>query len=206
MLRPFFGYARCVYKAEDAELRRVCRSMHQVCEERFDDVVRQGCAAGSPIMLVHESDGYSCDMMKTISTSMVDGSLQRVGRYRQEWLLELLVVKTYDGRGHMQQAIRFFAPRVVEGKTGWHIFLSSLQVPSLMNMRQCDDIIKIEVFIQDGLHSAGMLKKQVALRSLFYEAPSVRTPGECSGASGLVLPQLVVILQSFRFRIWRGGG
>lgn len=39
---------------------------------------------------------------------------------------------------------------------------------SLLQRDGCEDPIKIEVFVQDGLHAGGMLKKQRALRELYY--------------------------------------
>lgn len=144
VLRLFFSYSRCVYRTEEPELKRVSRAMLEVCKARFNHILRSASSAGSPIMIVHESDGYSCDMMQTVTAPMLtDASLtlHRVGRHRQEWLLELVLLKAYDLQGKLAQAIRYFAPRAVEGKTGWYMFNSSLDTVSLLQMgglRQCD--------------------------------------------------------------------
>ena len=168
VLRPFFSYSECVYQCEEPELRHVCRCVNQVAVERAEAVVRSAYTAGAPIMMIHQSDGFACNMMQTVKTPLLQKTLSRVGCYRQEWLLELQIVKTIDVGGRFEQAIRYFAPRAVVGKTGWHIFHSSLHRPTLMQWPGCEHIIKIDVFVQDGLHAAGMVKKQGALRSLFY--------------------------------------
>ena len=119
-------------------------------------------------MMIHQSDGFACNMMQTVTSPLLQKTLLRRGCYRQEWLLELQIVKTIGVGGRFEQSIRYFAPRAVVGKTGWHIFHSSLHRPTLMQWPGCEHIIKIDVFVQDGLHAAGMVKKQTALRSLFY--------------------------------------
>lgn len=169
ILQPFFGYGRCVVTAEVSELRRVCRCMETVAKEHFDSILEEAASVGAPVMMIHQSDGMGCDMQQTEIGRGPAFNVTRVARHRAELLLELVVVKSYTATGNFAQGIRFFAPRLMEGKTGWHVFGSSMDCPSLFHHEKVRHVIKIDIFLQDGLHAAGMRKKQDAWQRLLYD-------------------------------------
>ena len=169
ILVPFSGYNRVVVSTDAGELRRICKCMDTVRTERYDSIVKVAASVGVPVMLVHQSDGFGCNMVRTESSSSSGVSVHRVGAFRAELLLELQILKTYTASGAMAQEIMFYPPRLMEGKTTWHMFGSSLDCPSLFHNSLLHDVIKLDVWLQDGLHAAGMRKKQSAWLSLLYE-------------------------------------
>ena len=158
--------------------------MELVSLERFHSVADQAAAAGVPIMIVHQSDGLGCDMQKTHTQQSVGPgtSVTRVGRYRAELLLDLVIAKTFNHTGQFVQALHFYAPRNMAGKTGWHIFTGSLECLCTFHCVPKTDVIKVDVLVQDGLHAAGMKAKQVAYRHLLYDHFSCEgeEPSACS--------------------------
>ena len=71
--------------------------------------------------------------------------------------MELLLLQTLDSQNRVVSALRFYPPRPMRGKTGWHIFASSLETPSLAHEQVKN--IRFFVYIQDRLHSAGSTNK-----------------------------------------------
>ena len=169
ILRPFYGYTRCAYANSIDSLRRVARVMAEVSIEHFDATVANAALTGAPVMQVHQSDGFGVDLMAATGAEFAGATLRRSGRYRAELLMELLILRTVLPSGEHMKSMRFYAPRRMNGKKGWHIFASSLDCPSLAWRRGLQRNIKIEVFLQDGLHATGMRNKHVAWSSLIHE-------------------------------------
>ena len=137
-----------------------------------------GCAArtGLPILLVHQPDGMGVNMWATHSCEAPSRArgVARSGRHRAEFLLGLQILKTIDERGRHLQCIHFYSPRELVGKTGWHVWSSSLDCPSLVHAASVASNIRVQVYIQDGLHASGMTSKHAAYAQLYYEG--VETP------------------------------
>ena len=131
ILRPFRGYNRCAYANSTHSLRRVARVMEQVSVEHFDATVAKAASIGAPVLQVHQSDGFGCDLQATTEADLGGVTVRRSGRYRAELLMELLLLRTVLPSGEHMMSLRFYAPRRMDGKTGWHIFGSSLDCPSL---------------------------------------------------------------------------
>ena len=104
VLAPYYSYASCVYKVDVGELRRIVRCMEAVAREQFSAVLEEGAAAGSPAMVVHESDGFACNMWKTVTEVLGCKRVRRSGKNWQEVLLELLIAKTCSRTGELTQA------------------------------------------------------------------------------------------------------
>ena len=140
LLAPCKGYNRCVVEHDVADSRRVASCMQTVSEEVFDSILSQAGAAGVPVLLVHESDGFGCNMCKTETAGAGGTAVARVCQYRAELLLELIIVKTYTPAGRFVQAIRFHAPRNMHGKSAWHIFRPVWSACPCSGLRQCVQI------------------------------------------------------------------
>jgi hypothetical protein len=77
-------------------------------------------------------------------------------------LLEICMLKTLDERQHVVQTMRLFPPRLMRDRSGWAIFASSLECPTIADDHVVDGNIKIEINLQDGLHINGQLRKRTA--------------------------------------------
>jgi len=162
------SHSRCLDKPSVTSLRHLARCQAQVSQEWYDELLTMASKVGGPLLQYHASDGWSCNMQKTETAPLSDGiSIRRVGKRRVEYLLELLLLKTLDSRGNIVSALRFYQPRAMRGKTGWDIFASTLDCPSLLHLM--GDNIKMQAFVQDGLHSPGNTKKQVAWQTICVE-------------------------------------
>ena len=161
LLQPVAPHSRSMGKPQVAELHHLARCMAVVSRERYTELLAMARMTGGPLMQFHASDGWSCDTLRTEVTKLVNGkTIQRKGRRRSEYLLELILLKTLDMNGRVQQSLRFYAPRELKSKKGWAVFASSLDCPSLLHEKIAN--IRIQVCVQDGAHCVGNTKKQLA--------------------------------------------
>ena len=85
----------------------------------------------------------------------------RVSKGRVEYLLEIVLLKTLDAENNVSQMLRMYPPRLMPGRSGWHVFGSSLECVVLPR-DGLEANIKIEIALMDGLHIGGHLKKRSA--------------------------------------------
>ena len=181
------SYSHSVSSAEWGDLRHLARCFAEISHERFAEVMASAAASGAPILQAHMSDGWSRDFSQTYSRGQGGASKsRRIGRRRIEWLLELVLLKTCSPSGKIEQALRYFAPRQMKSKTGWHIFASSIQCPDVLH--STSNTITMRFFLQDGLHAMGMHKKQLAWQALTLDSSAAGELGE-HAASPLRAPQ-----------------
>lgn len=98
-----------------------------------------------------------------------------VGRFRAEFLAEKVLLKSVDGDGRVVSVLRILQPRSIVSKTGWDIFGAANEQPFL-RLKLPSQIV-VTWHVQDGLHAAGMLRRQQSRHELFYDL------AESSGAS-----------------------
>ena len=79
ILTPYYGYTRCAYSNDDADMRRVCRAMSMVSEECFASLFAASASTTAPIMLTHMSDGCGCNLRSTVAAEIGNKFLRRVG-------------------------------------------------------------------------------------------------------------------------------
>ena len=129
-----------------------------------------------PVLAVHMPDGWSCNM-STPQFIRVDQtcnvSIDR--KSRQELLLELLFLKTFNAHGKRMVEQLLFAPRAVRGKSGRHVWNSSCEMPVLRE--HCRTSIAVNLCSQDGLHSAGQTREPTCT----YRPQSHDSSGSCRG-------------------------
>ena len=117
-------------------LANLSRCMHTVSSAFWDEIIGDCARDGSPCMVVHQSDGWGCDMMRTKNFTFPGcRTVVRCVTERAEWLIESLQLKTMSISGQCRQMLKIFPIRQMQGKTGWHIFSSSLDVPSVKAIR-----------------------------------------------------------------------
>ena len=140
-------YSRSLRSSDKVYEALLARCFHKVSSERFFEIIHIAELSGAPLLMFHASDGWSTDMQQTLSAGVPGCRVHRVGTYKAEFLLEVVLLKTFDLSGDIVQALRFYPPRLMRSKTGWAVFASSLDCPRLAS--QSFDNICIDVFVQD---------------------------------------------------------
>ena len=128
LLEPYCSTSKCVKSksSDEHELRLLARCMSTVAEERWNDVQQTATSTGRPLLLVHQSDGWGCDINVLDCFSLPHMSCKRVSRKRAEFLLEILMLKSLRLNNTVDQCMRYYAPREMRGKTQWHILGSAM--------------------------------------------------------------------------------
>lgn len=143
-------------------LHRPWLSSSTKCNEIYDAARRQA----SPLMVVYMSDGWGCEITRTHTVKCGDQMIRRSGRFRAEFLAEKVLVKTIDTS--VMGAIRLKPPRLMISKTGVDIFRASL-AEVFPRLQMPDGGIVLSVYLQDGLHAAGFLRRHRARHELKYD-------------------------------------
>ena len=125
ILGPVSGFGRVLDPSESRGLDHICRCMELVSKEQIDAVCRAASTCGSPLLHVHMSDGLSCRLPKTTTSSVSGQHVVRVGRATVELLLELVVVEIVGANGKYTQSIKFHAPRSLSGELVGTCFFQS---------------------------------------------------------------------------------
>jgi hypothetical protein len=113
------------------------------------------------------SDGYATNSQHYMSFRVGDKITQRSMKFRAEWLAEKILYKTMDPFGQRLAAIQHKPPRLMRGKTGWHVFAATLEDKFLR--RELPSNILVNLFLQDGLHLLSMQRRSEARHELYYD-------------------------------------
>jgi hypothetical protein len=136
--------------------------------EKFTGLLWRAKSLGVPVLVAHMSDGWATNMQRHKSCNTPGSpAFQRIGKFRAEWLAERYIAKYLDSGGKIQIAMQLKPPRLMQGKTGWHVINATLEDPFIRNT--LPNNILIHFYIQDGLHSKGMYHKQRARHELYYD-------------------------------------
>ena len=92
VLEPFSSYSASLSRSDCAGLHHVARCFAQISKDRFHELLDLAVMGEQPLLQVHASDGWSCDVSEIITLGKETGfRTARVGRRRQEYLMELLL-------------------------------------------------------------------------------------------------------------------
>jgi hypothetical protein len=134
---------------------------------KWDDLLQVASGTNSPVLKTHMSDGWSTQVTSTRLIKIGNTSLQRSAKSRQEWLADKSILKTIDLHGNICSAIDIKPPKVLRGKTGWHVFEASIDGTFLP--QKMTDKITMSLYLQDGAHAAMIHRTQAARHDIYFD-------------------------------------
>jgi hypothetical protein len=152
---------------DKTEVTKLAYAISVFIDAKWNGVLEAANISEDPLLFTYMSDGWGSNMTVCRTVPVGNIFVKRFGRYRAEWLLEKLILKTIDSSGKISIAMKLKPPRSMIGKTGWHIFGAALDT-DLLRFKVARNII-ISVYLQDGLHSASITRWQQARHELFYD-------------------------------------
>jgi len=153
--------------------RQLAATVSAVLRRRWLRLLQDAGAQQSPLLYIYVSDGWGTKL--TVQHLFAAGPhiVRREGKVCSEFLLQRAVLKTMGLDMRVRMAMDVRAPRgMASGKTGWHIWQAAVDLGGLLRYEAPRNII-CSVYIQDGLHFAGMTRRMLARHELAYSASLV---------------------------------
>jgi hypothetical protein len=100
----------------------------------------------------------------------IDGkNVRRHGFVQTEYLIEVTLLKTIDADLHIEMELPIPHFSRIGEKSGWVIFSSACRrAPILGGGARCLEGVVLDVYLQDGLHAAGFLRRQLGRHHLYH--------------------------------------
>ena len=149
--------------------QRLWRLTRRMQDRWWLELEHEAVRRNASLAYVYMSDGWGCAVSENVKVPSVDGKFtKREKKERIEWLMEKQILRALFPDGSLQVRMKSSLPRVMSGKSGWHVFGGSLDTDPLKP--RCRTIVVQTIYLQDGMHHENFGAKQVARHDMLADA------------------------------------
>ena len=166
-------------QSESRDAETVAASFFQLGQEQLNRMVRHARLYDQPLLRVFQSDGWGRKLAHVHSFKIGEKNVRRHGFAQTEYLVEVTFMKTIDDEDNIDMEFPIPHFTRIGDKSGWTIFQSACRRAAVLGGGDTGlEGVVLNVYLQDGLHAAGFIRRQLARHYLYHHMFSAAPGGD----------------------------